>query len=1153
MATLPSCYQIVGGESESGLTITNCLEVYENGILKDSTLLASDIRVNDEGLLQNITNERGYIFVNHNSVAKKVVLNGDSIGNNYAYLYLSNNSSADGVTVNDYGRVEIYDNALINNAIVNQGGYLFFMGAVPGSLSLDEDEVLEAPQIAGINNNIVINEGGVVQNQINTTINNVFGNGGVIFNSGNLHLINSSFYGSHSEEANLPISLDDDEENDHVVDPRSLSKGGAISNSWGTLTITADGGESVFSGNYVDYKYSNLYPSVKVSNAIYSDNGLVVLEAKNDGVIRIDDGILLRDCNMTITGGNESIEYGYKIKVSQSDVDNLLQNMEDIGAELAPGANPEKDDKFDVFLRNEEGNVEEINTLTRQEDGSYEVWGRDILGMGYGEEEVLTAKRFFTEQGFNIISQNDGFKFYNPENGVGGAIIKQVDETYRAEFANSSEIFYENSGRVEINGQITTEGGGEIVQNGDTNVFFGENSFIDGFAYVIGDKNWNTETLGPPDGPDLPPLGTVNNAKVVAGGGLYVGKGGVANNTTVFDGGELVATEDAILNNLLAKAGAYLELDFDTILRGDIVIDSGATMDGGYDYSEFFKDSVQNDSLTLVGGINEAVEEALKNTAENKTLTLADGNYNISSVNGKGTEISGWDKIVVGAYEEGKESVVKLEDDLILPNANSVLAVTKSGTLDLSGHSPLDVTIDGNIENSGTINFWHETDDADDKVVITGNYIAKDGASVMIDINPDSNKSDLIVVEGDVSGKTKIVAEATSENKPSQKIEVVRAMNDDPNTGAYFEVAEVKKSPFKWNTIYENNAWYMGTTDIVPDGSVNGYGTIGGENNNGLTDKPLLVGEMMAYMGLYDAGFEQVSSLNRAIGENIGKNYMFGRKCQGTVCKYVRPAKTAWAVPAYSQIDVKSPYEYEAKISGVDAGFDIDADGYNKWGIMASYRQGNYDFSGKGDDYSSDDGAEIDIDSYIVGLYGRRDKYDTKIVGAIYAGMQQADIHSDKGIKGDSDGYMFGAMIDVSHAYRIIPSVVIEPELVVSYQMLNYDNIKDSSEKEIKLEAGHKFEIELGAKIAKEWNIDKNSKVNIYVKPGVIQRMYAGGKLDVEGLESLHTLEDRTIGRVAVGADAQLNTRWNIGGAVAYGFGSDYEDTSLNLDVKYRW
>ena len=43
-----SCYEIVGGESESGLTITNCLNVYENGILKDSTLLASRISVHDE-------------------------------------------------------------------------------------------------------------------------------------------------------------------------------------------------------------------------------------------------------------------------------------------------------------------------------------------------------------------------------------------------------------------------------------------------------------------------------------------------------------------------------------------------------------------------------------------------------------------------------------------------------------------------------------------------------------------------------------------------------------------------------------------------------------------------------------------------------------------------------------------------------------------------------------------------------------------------------------------------------------------------------------------------------------------------------------------------------------------------------------------------
>ena len=877
------------------------------------------------------------------------------------------------------------------------------------------------------------------------------------------------------------------------------------------VNISADNGTTLFSGNFVETDNGDGTTSKK-DIAIYIHNTPDInISAHNNGLIRFDDSIVIDQTStpsaITITGGNETRKFGYEDTFSsaQEAADALGITVEELGDEY----------EYAEFDR-EEGNGS-FGTITKQSDGTYYYRGFEIGGV-IPQDEIEEELARLTETGAEITRNGDNYDWI-VEDDYGGTIYKHTDGYYYITGAPLISSEYSNGGKIIFNAPIEfiSDDGtiGTVTQTGNTNVYFGPNSTIKGYRYSI--------------------------------------ESGTLNNATVDNGGELVASDDAKINGLLALNGSILNLSINTTLTGDIVIDSGATMDGSYDYSEFFKDSVQNDSLTLVGGINAAVEEALKNTAENKTLTLADGNYNISSVNGKGTEVSGWDKIVVGAYEEGKESVVKLEDDLILPNANSVLAVTKSGTLDLSGHSPLDVTIDGNVENSGTINFWHETDDADDKVVITGNYIAKDGASVMIDINPDSNKSDLIVVEGDVSGKTKIVAEATSENKPSQKIEVVRAMNDDPNTGAYFEVAEVKKSPFKWNTIYENNAWYMGTTDIVPDGSVNGYGTIGGENNNGLTDKPLLVGEMMAYMGLYDAGFEQVSSLNRAIGENIGKNYMFGRKCQGTVCKYVRPTKTAWAVPAYSQIDVKSPYEYEAKISGVDAGFDIDADGYNKWGIMASYRQGNYDFSGKGDDYSSDDGAEIDIDSYMVGLYGRRDKYDTKIVGAIYAGMQQADIHSDKGIKGDSDGYMFGAMIDVSHAYRINPSVVIEPELVVSYQMLNYDNIKDSSEKEIKFEAGHKFEIELGAKIAKEWNIDKNSKVNIYVKPGVIQRMYAGGKLEVEGLESLHTLEDRTIGRVAVGTEAQLNTRWNIGGAVAYGFGSDYEDTSLNLDVKYRW
>ena len=53
-------------------------------------------------------------------------------------------------------------------------------------------------------------------------------------------------------------------------------------------------------------------------------------------------------------------------------------------------------------------------------------------------------------------------------------------------------------------------------------------------------------------------------------------------------------------------------------------------------------------------------------------------------------------------------------------------------------------------------------------------------------------------------------------------------------------------------------------------------------------------------------------------------------------------------------------------------------------GVLASYRHGNYEFDGKGEKYYSDKGSEIDIDSYLLGLYFRRDKYNTKFAGAVY-------------------------------------------------------------------------------------------------------------------------------------------------------------------------
>ena len=61
----------------------------------------------------------------------------------------------------------------------------------------------------------------------------------------------------------------------------------------------------------------------------------------------------------------------------------------------------------------------------------------------------------------------------------------------------------------------------------------------------------------------------------------------------------------------------------------------------------------------------------------------------------------------------------------------------------------------------------------------------------------------------------------------------------------------------------------------------------------------------------------------------------------------------------------------------------------NKLGLFVSYRKGNYDMNGKGKYYYSTVGSEIDIDSYLAGLYYRYDRNNWWTFATVYGGMQK--------------------------------------------------------------------------------------------------------------------------------------------------------------------
>ena len=668
--------------------------------------------------------------------------------------------------------------------------------------------------------------------------------------------------------------------------------------------------------------------------------------------------------------------------------------------------------------------------------------------------------------------------------------------------------------------------------------------------------------------------GEISRTEVNDGGVLSVAAGGLAEDTTVNSGGSLQAAMQAKLNNLLAKGGAILDIDNGAVLTGDIIIEADAKLGGSYDYGNIFKDEVtESGSLTLVGGLNDAlVESSLVNNVADKKLNLSGGYYELGL---NAQAVIGWDQLFIKDSAE-----VKIDGDIALSGANKKLYIENGSRLNLAGNSPTDYQIVGSVINDGTLDFNHDGDDADDITTIYGNYKAYNNAQMNIDVNPSNNTADLLRIEGDVEGTTGVVLKLVGlDVRPSEMIKFVEAPNDDLGTGAYFNILRMDGSAYTWNSLYSNGAWYTATDDIIANGSQSGYGNgnlgsmeakedfdnpevdlpdsfpevpeiVFTPSNSG---RPSVVGEAISYMGLPSAGIEQTRDMLRGIGAQVAASKYYNGVCGGYYdCAYDGKAEPrAWAGTVYSYSDVEAPYAYEAEISGFEGGFDIQSDVYNRLGVFASYRQGKYDFDGRGEDYYSRVGSETEIDSYIMGLYHRYDKGRINVMSGIYAGMQEVEISSDDGIGAKTDGIEYGGSIEAGYVFMPQKGLTVEPMVRLAYTEIDYDKIKDDYGKEAKYEDVRNLETEVGVKVEKKFELPEGY-AKIYVKPSVIQN-FGSGDVEVTSLQEVEGLEDATMGRFELGGSMELSEKWSGYVSTSYTFGSDYENASITAGLTYAF
>ncbi len=428
-----------------------------------------------------------------------------------------------------------------------------------------------------------------------------------------------------------------------------------------------------------------------------------------------------------------------------------------------------------------------------------------------------------------------------------------------------------------------------------------------------------------------------------------------------------------------------------------------------------------------------------------------------------------------------------------------------------------------------------------------------------IDVDTDALTADMLNITGDVTGTTKLIVYAGSVADITGKY-IPFATATGAGKANSFSVYRVYNSPYMYDIAFDretdgsNHVWELTMNDekeneyagILPD-------PLGTEEKSPDTPTAPVYGEVVAYGALPAAALEQTRNMVDNIGNQIKNGRVYTRSCS-FVDGYWNgePYYNLWVNPTYYTSNIDSPFAIDADIWGIEAGGDIQHDIHNRLGIFVSYRQGEYDMSGNGDKYRSPVGSEIDIDSYLAGLYYRYDHNNWYAFATLYGGIQEADIKTDDGMKSDTDGVEFGASAEVGYDYALTDSVTLTPELGVFYTQVNYDDAEDNVGKSASYDDARQIELEAGVKLAKTFMTDE-SFANVYVKPSVVQTIVDGDEVNITGLGDVEALDDATLGRIEIGGRYGFTTNLSAYGWANYTFGSDYDATTFGLGLNYAF
>ena len=315
--------------------------------------------------------------------------------------------------------------------------------------------------------------------------------------------------------------------------------------------------------------------------------------------------------------------------------------------------------------------------------------------------------------------------------------------------------------------------------------------------------------------------------------------------------------------------------------------------------------------------------------------------------------------------------------------------------------------------------------------------------------------------------------------------------------------------------------------------------------------------EVVGYIDLPRSAIEQTRSLMFNVGRlDKGSCNCYRDECNYKVCNFRDSGgvNRLWATPIYRSGTFDYPVETDVKVYGLDFGYDHQFSISSQFGIFGSYRDGNYDINGNGNgEYISHYGSELDITSILGGLYYRQYFGDLFMMGAVYGGQQSADIKADNGVSASTDGLNLGAQAEIGYDIKASERSVLTPSIKATYDYIKFDDVKDTAGKEVSFDTVHDLELEAGIKYEYRFNNENQLPTTGYIKPSIIQTIANGGDVKVKDTTFDKTIENETLGRIEVGADAEIIENFSLGAFGNYTFGSKYKAWGVGGNIRYKW